>query len=341
MDQQLPKFPQDVRISLRFALLANVEMNGVFRITTEDIWAECIKIQPQTPELLEPLRKWTEDQLAIPIPNEAFQQFIENVSKQDTQSTLSALKGSIIAAKNETVATALDQQRLQGTSSLRSMRFPTVRSFRWNPWLLCVLILVVFAISPLYIFIQDRVNLMRSSESEMKTARFVEQFQPFVQPGLFTSITPDLGIQNELPANMQYHTINEQALKDYLHSRNSLLTDEPYFDAIIETARDFNIHPLLMFAITGQEQGFVPRDRENAKEIANNPFNVYHSWREYNTTIEDSARIAAKTITNLIQDRPEHIHPLQWINRKYAEDPNWWIGVEKLFQTLLGLQSQK
>lgn len=142
-------------------------------------------------------------------------------------------------------------------------------------------------------------------------------------------------MENELPASYQYTLIDNEKLKSYLGTRDSILADEPYFDTIMATAKSFNIHPLLLFAITGQEQGFVSRDHENALQIANNPFNVFYSWEDYNTSIEDTTAIAARTIVNLSKDRPADIDPIVWINRKYAEDPNWSTGVKSLFSTMV------
>lgn len=139
---------------------------------------------------------------------------------------------------------------------------------------------------------------------------------------------------NELPAMYQYQQVDDDKLKAYLETRKSLLGEDPYYGAIVATAKEFNISVVLLFAITGQEQGFVHRDHDQADEIANNPFNVFHSWEDYNTTIEDSAAIAARTLVNLSKDRPEDVDPLVWINRKYAEDPNWSKGVSSLFQTI-------
>ena len=139
---------------------------------------------------------------------------------------------------------------------------------------------------------------------------------------------------NELPALYQYEQIDIDKLKSFLESRESKLADEPYFSTIIATAKEFNLSVVLLFAITGQEQGFVHREHEQAEEIANNPFNVFHSWKDYNTTIEDSTAIAARTLVNLSKDRPEDIEPIVWINRKYAEDPNWSKGVTSIFQTI-------
>lgn len=137
-----------------------------------------------------------------------------------------------------------------------------------------------------------------------------------------------------LPEELSFTEVNKDSLRDYLIKRNSILAEDKYLNAIIEVSREKNVNALLLFAITGQEQSYVPKSVPNAERIANNPFNVYHSWMEYNTNIEDSARIAANTIINLSNGRPATIHPIKWINRNYAEDKNWWIGVSKNFAVL-------
>jgi len=145
---------------------------------------------------------------------------------------------------------------------------------------------------------------------------------------------------NELPARLRWQPIDAEKLQAYLASRNSLLRHEPYFSAIMDAAYRFDIHPLLLFAITGQEQGFVPEDHPQAESIANNPFNVHHSWREFNTTTAHSAEIAARTIIRLSRDRPPEIDPIEWINREYAEDPLWHRGVNALFSSMAQYLSQ-
>lgn len=137
-----------------------------------------------------------------------------------------------------------------------------------------------------------------------------------------------------LPEEWHYREVNWEGLKAYLASRNSLLMEEPYFSGIIETAKEFQINPLVLFAIAGHEQGFVPKDHPEALKIANNPFNVFSSWQNYNTDIYDSSTIAARTVINLVEDYPADMDPFQWVNRKYAEDENWWRGVRSIFDRL-------
>jgi len=140
--------------------------------------------------------------------------------------------------------------------------------------------------------------------------------------------------ESYLPEYLQYKTINLDILTQWLKEKNSILAQEEYFTSIHNISKEYNINPLLMFAITGQEQAFVPNTNVDASDMANNPFNVFGSWEAYNTDIDDAARIAAKTIINLSKDCPPDEDPIKWINRKYAEDQNWHIGVTKIYTQL-------
>jgi len=138
-----------------------------------------------------------------------------------------------------------------------------------------------------------------------------------------------------VPEYLNYHSIDKGGLQAYLRSRNSILAELPYFEGIITVSKEYDIHPLLMFAITGQEQGYVNKENPNHLKIANNPFNVYTSWRKYNTDIEDSTAIAAGTVITILRKRPAGENPFKWINTRYAEDKNWARGVEMIFNFLM------
>jgi len=140
-----------------------------------------------------------------------------------------------------------------------------------------------------------------------------------------------------IPAELRYAEFDREAVKAYLRSRDALLAEEPYFGAIVESAKRHDVHPLLLFAIAGQEQGFVPKTHKFAERIANNPFNVYESWEEYNTDIRDSADIAARTVANLASRRPAGYDPFLWLNTRYAEDPGWADGVRWFFDKLVSV----
>lgn len=137
-----------------------------------------------------------------------------------------------------------------------------------------------------------------------------------------------------VPKEFLYIDIDCNKTVNFLKSRNSILVEYNYLSNIILAAKENDINPYLLLAIAGQEQAFVPRSYENAQKIANNPFNIYRSWKEYNTDILDSSRIVCKTIINLLSDRPQGEDPFVWLNRLYAEDKNWWIGVKSLYNDL-------
>jgi hypothetical protein len=139
-----------------------------------------------------------------------------------------------------------------------------------------------------------------------------------------------------LPDYLMYKNVNITNLKEFLKSKNSLLAEDPYLLTILSVSEDFNLNPLVMFAITGQEQSFVPKSNENAVKIANNPFNVFGSWKKYNTTIQAATTIAARTVVNLCKDKPDDIDAFTWINRKYSEDENWSRAVRSIFIQLEG-----
>jgi len=134
-----------------------------------------------------------------------------------------------------------------------------------------------------------------------------------------------------IPGLYKYKDVNTDKLKAFLNSRNSVLAGEPYLKTIVNTAWEYDLNPLLLFAVIGQEQSFVPAGSVYASKIANNPFNVYRSWKEYNTDIIDSSRIASRTIINASKNRPVDTDFLQWVNRTYSEDKNWWKGVKEIF----------
>lgn len=133
---------------------------------------------------------------------------------------------------------------------------------------------------------------------------------------------------------LQYKSINPELLKEYLENKNSYLSEDYYIDMFIQVAKDYNVNPLLLVAITGQEQSFVPKDHTDAELMKNNPFNVFISWKRYNTNFEDACKIASRTILTASEGRPDDFDPIEWINRTYAEDKDWHTGVSYFFNEL-------
>ena len=132
-----------------------------------------------------------------------------------------------------------------------------------------------------------------------------------------------------------YETFDYFAVRDYIaDKRRGLIGSAVHFNTIITLAQVNDIDPLLLFAIIGQEQAFVPTDSYRATEVLNNPFNVFNSWLTYNTSLNESTQIAINTIKNRLNSRPIQTPPLIWLNGIYAEDENWHVGVRLIYQHL-------
>ncbi len=167
---------------------------------------------------------------------------------------------------------------------------------------------------------------------------------------------------------LRYIPLKIDKVRAYLKKNNSKMGEPGYLEQVDSIARAFNINPALMIAITGQEMSFVKNDytfwinvygraslmrklksinssatiEEAPNYIINNPWNVYHSWWEYNKSFASSAEVCANTLRNLSKDCPKGTNPILWINIRggrggYAEDGNWWISVSRLFSTINNL----
>lgn len=193
--------------------------------------------------------------------------------------------------------------------------------------LLCIFMLSLYSINNLNQNSNVVHNKLKSNNDKGQVyAEKVDTYNSYVKD--------PMSDHPHMPNFFNYKSIDKSKLIKFLNTKNSILAEEPYFSAIIKTSKEFNLNPHILFAITGQEQSFVPKDHKNALEIANNPFNVFHSWQEYNTDIDDSSRIVARTVINLSKDKPNNIDSFNWINKKYAGDKNWGSGVKEIFETL-------
>ncbi len=136
-------------------------------------------------------------------------------------------------------------------------------------------------------------------------------------------------------AKFPYRKIDYSDLKFFLKESNSILSEDKYLKPILEISEANGLDPRLLISIAGQEQSLVPKSHPNAKKIANNPFNVFHSWQEYNTNIADSTAIACRTINRLLIGCPDNFDALTWLNKSYATDKNWQDGVRFFYDQLI------
>ncbi|ANY69182.1 hypothetical protein BBD42_23875 [Paenibacillus sp. BIHB 4019] len=343
--KQLPSFDESIKRQVTAQLIRTAVLEQKRPVRADDIFAACLLLDERDQEIEQPMHAWVEKQLQSVVEIERYRLAMDKLRSSAERMETSAdslpnaslsVNESWLLLKNE-LQPAGDGQLAKepfaagaaGSSGLADViplplplavpqNAPVPRKRRNHAIVYGLLSLLLVSVSLLY------------GESLTRTLRGA---QP--EPILLAPIEPVKIIELDgLPQELRYVEIDKKRLTQYLKGKSSILARQPYLDAIIAQAKSFDIHPLLLFAITGQEQAFVPTTNKQAKEIANNPFNVFHSWKEYNTTISDSAEIASRTIVNLSKGRPEGMDPFTWINRKYAEDPNWSNGVRSIFASM-------
>lgn len=320
--KQLPEFPEAIKNKLTGELLRDVAVLQQIPVRAEHIFHACLSLDFKDEELFTPIHVWTQQQLNQSIEEVLFRKLLEEaIGTRDVDSSglrsWRALAGQVIGSSFYYDADQLLRAYTRKPAEMVALLLHK-RSFARSSRFIILSVMLV-AITLVYGWV-----MLRPKPAQM--------LQPTVMTKPVQGITAHT--MNELPRELQYTEINEDLLIKYLNSKSSLLADQPYFQAILKVAKEKDIHPLFLFAITGQEQAFVPRTNKLAKKIANNPFNVYYSWKEYNTTIEQSAQIAANTINRLSKDRPYNRDAITWINREYAEDLNWSYGVTSILQAM-------
>ncbi len=153
------------------------------------------------------------------------------------------------------------------------------------------------------------------------------------------------------PQALQYKAVNASEIITFLQGYSSDLADTADVNTIISAAQQYDINPLLLFAITGQE---VCLDSTTAYptlyiEMHDNPFDVYGAYNltygEYD--LQQTADVAAETCaTRLSVAPPAGENAIAWINDpgntagngQYAQDPGWATGVIAFFNIMNDLQ---
>ncbi|WP_219837495.1 hypothetical protein [Paenibacillus sp. R14(2021)] len=319
--RQLPEFPMEQKQQITSALLRKIAASQGVPVSDRHIFEACMQLDVENPALFGALHRWTEQRLGVSIPIEAFREVV----REGVHIAMHPRIG--VEAWDAAVGAAGFVTRESTSSDSTTFRqaeaaaLPTHKPIQRNGLFFALSLLLISTIVGYAWWVLRPV----AGQGAVKSAA-VRPFHPeMIKPAVL----------NELPDELRYIEVDRSKLVRYLTAKSSLLAEEPYLSAIIGAAKKHNIHPLLLFAITGQEQAFVPKTAKNARKIANNPFNVYYSWQDYNTTIEESANIAGKTINHLSFERPNDVDALEWINRKYAEDDNWSNGVSRILKAMI------
>ncbi|MDQ0057994.1 hypothetical protein [Paenibacillus harenae] len=328
--KQLPAFEESVKRQITSELIRSAVMEQGRPVRADDIFGACLSLDRSIAAIAAPFHAWIERQLQIQCESDVMGRLLDRLAESDGET--SGRQVSLWSLLRAQLASQ-PVKFLQDTASTRSAEVVTLPNAAYE------LLKTKF----------QRRNLMYLSLCAMLVVATVLHAWSLSRPAA-GQMQPPIAMKpvqkveiaaGGLPMELRYTSIDEDKLISYLETKSSVLAEQPYFDAIIDAAHAFDIHPILLFAITGQEQAFVPSTKKQAGEIANNPFNVFHSWKEYNTTIHDSAEIAARTIFNLSKDRPADADAFTWINRKYAEDPHWSDGVRSIFGAIAAYVGEK
>ncbi len=313
LDDNIKYFDKKHHSDIKKALISNSIRKNAFTINADEIFNTIISLDIDSYSCLEDLTDWINENQDIVISKEYLLDFITEIRKYD-EKNLKRKDGTKKNSNEDICADDINITYKHSDSKLVTSNNIHRLVKRKNLGIIIGIFLISLFSLTIYII-------------NMKTEKVI----PVKADTLIVSEPRNI---NELPVEFKYIDLDIEKLRIWLDSRDSKLADEPYLSTIVNNAYKFDINPLLLIAITGQEQGFVPRSNENAEKIANNPFNVFGSWIKYNTDIHDSSEIAARTVVNLSKDRPNDIEVIKWINRKYAEDENWHKGVSKIFYML-------
>ncbi len=144
----------------------------------------------------------------------------------------------------------------------------------------------------------------------------------------------------EKPGYLKYRNISIERLKEYLARKDSMLLTADYLDQLLSYSLEKDLNPLLLIAIIGQEQNYVPQGHRYANRIIENPFNIYGSWETHPVGFTASMKEACYTINLALSERPPYVDPFVLINGRYAEDPHWYLGVKVIFRDLMAVAGE-
>ncbi|MBZ9622547.1 glucosaminidase domain-containing protein [Clostridium sp. FP2] len=348
IDKNLEGINREDKQNIKRNIMQSTILKNKDNILKSDVFNAFIIESEENPQLKTSLIKWINKNQKNTVSQEDFEKYVGSLNVSNdieklpykraelaTMDNVVKFKGASICKHNSKNLICKYKRglavRINSASETINMMLEVVANkISSTKIALSVLILLILSLYSL----NNPINISKIIGDENKNKNEIKQKDVLSSDKYDLFVADAMSYHPHLPEYFNYKTIDKGKLLEFLNSRNSILAEEPYFSAIIRTSKEFNLNPHILFAITGQEQSFVPKSHENAQKIANNPFNVFHSWKEYNTDIYDSSRIAARTVINLSKDKPTNMDIFDWINSKYAEDKSWGKGVKEIFEEL-------
>jgi hypothetical protein len=322
--RNLEGLPEDFKLIIKTATLENTLGSGKSLITLYDIFNSCLIDETLKSNFKEQLANWVTLHIKAKIQVEELDLYLKDGDIK-IKKTVKLEENMYVENKEKIIDSDIikEDQDSRRVKTIKSKLLIYLNHFNFNRRI--ALIIMCMLIIPLYV-VSKNFNFNINKDKTQEENYIIEADKSTSNSSKYPN--------SHLPEYMRYKSVNQEKLKSFLYKHNSFLSKEPYFSTMLSVSKEFNLNPIVLFSITGQEQSFVPKDKYNASKIANNPFNVYHSWKEYNTNIRDSSSIAARTVINLSQNMPENEDPFLWIGKKYAEDKYWGNGVKSIFKEL-------
>lgn len=274
----------------------------------------------------ERLVKWLDDNTKISYHDASLTQYIKHYKINNSDKIIRTAASTY--EPNFDKRTVSDERKDKMDVNSTTYPYRLKKQVFWLP--LSILILLI-------VFSMTNTGLYESKTSQMS----------FIKPELYDdALIETMGVLLKdvhkvniriIPEVYRYTPWHLKSVYTYLESKNSKLIEKDYLTTIETLSEKYYINPLLLLAIIGQEQGFVPADNTDANEIINNPYNVFVSWKKYNTNFEDATVICLNTINTALRNRPANTDLIDFLNDKYSEDKNWSNGVKSIYNALQSL----
>jgi hypothetical protein len=159
------------------------------------------------------------------------------------------------------------------------------------------------------------------------------------------------------PQELKYQPVHADVVAVFMNQYvaaegGSYLAQQPGdIQTIINAAQAHGLNPLLLIAITGQEQSFDPINQDTPTDdylISQDPFNYGGCWNQWDGTLAESANNTANKLAGRLSTTPPVGEgAIEWINdpNNTGDDglyavtdgqptPGWWEGVNMIFQDL-------
>jgi len=262
--KQLPGYDETRRAQITDRLIRAIVLEQRRPVSSADILHACLLPEWKRPDLLQPLHRWAERRMNRELPLEAFTEGVEkHVQRQPGTAEAPPLQAGDAYLLWEwlemTSAAPSDASRkAAGTASPEELPHATGAAPLVPHGRSRLLRLAYGALSAVLLGALTLYGQQAGGGGTASPAAAPSAAAGAGEGAVKTAALPP----NELPPELQYREIDRDKLAAYLRGRGSLLAEARYMDAIVTEAERHNIHPLLLFAITGQEQGFVPADAE-------------------------------------------------------------------------------